>query len=46
MSVSAYGKTSTLAHLNDAVLGAFSRVNPSPTLDHLLRYLSTWSGSE
>jgi hypothetical protein len=32
--------------LNDGVLGAFSRLKPSPTLDHLLRYLSTWSGSE
>jgi hypothetical protein len=32
--------------LNDNVLGVFSRLKPSPTLDHLLRYLSTWSGSE
>jgi hypothetical protein len=32
--------------LNDNVLGVFSRFKPSPMLDHLLRYLSTWSGSE
>ncbi|KAJ7659916.1 hypothetical protein B0H17DRAFT_1095674 [Mycena rosella] len=36
----------TLAKLNDSVLGAWSRVPPSETLDHLLRYLSTWSGSD
>ncbi|KZV73005.1 hypothetical protein PENSPDRAFT_750479 [Peniophora sp. CONT] len=34
------------ARLSDATLGAFSRVAPSETLDHLLRYLSTWSGSD
>ncbi|KAJ6544793.1 hypothetical protein DFH09DRAFT_1172767 [Mycena vulgaris] len=36
----------TLARLNDTVLGAWSCVPPSETLDHLLRYLSTWSGSD
>ncbi|KAI0322740.1 hypothetical protein OF83DRAFT_424958 [Amylostereum chailletii] len=36
----------TLARLNDATLGAFARVPPSEPLDHLLRYLSTWSGSD
>ncbi|VDB83761.1 unnamed protein product [Peniophora sp. CBMAI 1063] len=35
-----------LTSLSDATLGAFSRVAPSETLDHLLRYLSTWSGSD
>lgn len=35
-----------IARLNDLTLGAFSSVQPSETLDHLIRYLSTWSGSE
>ncbi|KAJ6607383.1 hypothetical protein B0H10DRAFT_2072096 [Mycena sp. CBHHK59/15] len=39
-------KPLTLARLNDLVLGAWSSVPPSETLDHLLRYLSTWSGTE
>ncbi|KAJ7931395.1 hypothetical protein B0H13DRAFT_1594240 [Mycena leptocephala] len=39
-------KPLTLARLNDAVLGAWSSVPPSETLDHLLRYLSTWSGTD
>ncbi|KAF7330497.1 TPR-REGION domain-containing protein [Mycena venus] len=39
-------KPLTLARLNDAILGAWSSVPPSETLDHLLRYLSTWSGTE
>ncbi|KAK0566082.1 hypothetical protein OC861_003444 [Tilletia horrida] len=30
----------------DQILGAFSRVPPSPTLDHLIRYLGTWSGTD
>ncbi|KAJ6577195.1 hypothetical protein B0H19DRAFT_1118563 [Mycena capillaripes] len=39
-------KPLTLARLNDAVLGVWSSVPPSETLDHLLRYLSTWSGTD
>ncbi|KAJ7158843.1 hypothetical protein C8R46DRAFT_402399 [Mycena filopes] len=39
-------KSLSLARLNDAVLGAWSSVPPSETLDHLLRYLSTWSGTD
>lgn len=35
-----------LARLNDAVLGSFSNVQPSETLDHLVRFLGTWSGSD
>ncbi|KAK0527179.1 hypothetical protein OC834_003274, partial [Tilletia horrida] len=30
----------------DQILGCFSRVPPSPTLDHLIRYLGTWSGTD
>lgn len=30
----------------DAALGCFRNVPPSPWLDHLLRYLSTWSGTD
>lgn len=30
----------------DSTLGAFSNVAPNPTLDHLIRYLSTWSGTD
>lgn len=36
----------TAARLNDAILGCFAHVKPSETLDHLVRYLGTWSGSE
>ena len=39
-------KSLTLAHLNDVTLGCFGRLQPSDTLDHLVRYLGTWSGSE
>ncbi|KAJ6494699.1 hypothetical protein C8R47DRAFT_1116856 [Mycena vitilis] len=39
-------KPLTLARLNDTVLGAWSLVPPSETLEHLLRYLSTWSGTD
>ncbi|KAF9533903.1 hypothetical protein CPB83DRAFT_757093 [Crepidotus variabilis] len=34
------------ARLNDSILGCFSHVQPSETLDHLVRYLGTWSGSD
>lgn len=30
----------------DRFLGCFSNVQPSPRLDHLIRYLSTWSGTD
>ena len=30
----------------DQVLGCFVNVSPSPFLDHLIRYLSTWSGTD
>ncbi|KAJ7637636.1 hypothetical protein DFH06DRAFT_1218750 [Mycena polygramma] len=39
-------KPVTLARINDTVLGAWSLVPPSETLEHLLRYLSTWSGTD
>ena len=39
-------KSLTPARLNDVILGCFGRLQPSDTLDHLVRYLGTWSGSE
>lgn len=39
-------KSLTASRLNDLVLGSFGLVPSSETLDHLVRYLSTWSGSE
>lgn len=39
-------KPITLAKLNDAILGCFSHAKPSETMDHLVRYLGTWSGSD
>ena len=39
-------KSITSARLNDVILGCFGRLQPSDTLDHLVRYLGTWSGSE
>ncbi|KAF8910563.1 hypothetical protein CPB84DRAFT_1672521 [Gymnopilus junonius] len=39
-------KSLTTARLNDAILGCFSHLQPSETLDHLVRYLGTWSGSD
>ncbi|ETS63687.1 hypothetical protein PaG_01993 [Moesziomyces aphidis] len=30
----------------DKILGCFSNVEPSPRLDHMIRYLSTWSGTD
>jgi hypothetical protein len=35
-----------LSLLEDNVLGVFRHVPYSEKLDHLVRYLSTWSGSE
>jgi len=39
-------KPLTAARLNDTILGCFAHVKPSETLDHLVRYLGTWSGSD
>ncbi|TFK36630.1 hypothetical protein BDQ12DRAFT_699475 [Crucibulum laeve] len=39
-------KPLTIARLNDAILGCFSRAQPSETVDHLVRFLGTWSGSD
>ena len=39
-------KELTAARLNDLILGLFSRAPTSETLDHAVRYLSTWNGSE
>lgn len=30
----------------DHLLGAFSRIQPNETLDHAIRYLGTWSGTD
>lgn len=39
-------KPLTLARVEDLTLGSFALVPPSETVGHLVRYLSTWSGSE
>jgi len=39
-------KPLSIARLNDLILGSFSSVPPSETLDHLIRYLGTWSGTD
>ncbi|KAI0648977.1 hypothetical protein C8Q79DRAFT_484418 [Trametes meyenii] len=39
-------KPLTLSRLEDLTLGAFANVPSSETLDHLVRFLSTWSGSD
>ncbi|KAF9036238.1 hypothetical protein BJ165DRAFT_1354867 [Panaeolus papilionaceus] len=39
-------KALTAAKLNDLILGCFSNIKPSETLDHLARFLSTWGGSD
>lgn len=44
--MSRHSKSMNLTRLNDLVLGSFALVPSSETLDHLVRYLSTWSGSE
>ncbi|KAF9466618.1 peroxisomal biogenesis factor 11 [Collybia nuda] len=41
-----FSKPLNLSRLNDLILGSFSSVQPSNTLDHLIRYLGTWSGSD
>ncbi len=35
-----------LSRIEDLTLGAFGNLQPSETLNHLIRYLSTWNGSE
>ncbi|KAI1796954.1 hypothetical protein LXA43DRAFT_985278 [Ganoderma leucocontextum] len=42
----ALSKPLTLARIEDLTLGAFANVAPSQTLDHLVRFLSSWSGSD
>jgi hypothetical protein len=42
----AKSKPLTADRIEDMTLGAFSNLPPSETLNHLIRYLSTWSGSE
>ncbi|KAL0955069.1 hypothetical protein HGRIS_003986 [Hohenbuehelia grisea] len=39
-------KPVSLARLSDLTLGAFAGVPQSETIDHLIRYLGTWSGSD
>ena len=39
-------KPLTADRIEDMILGAFGNLRPSETLNHLIRYLSTWSGSE
>ncbi|KAF8896178.1 hypothetical protein BD779DRAFT_1494366 [Infundibulicybe gibba] len=39
-------KPITLARINDSILGLFGLLQPSETVDHLVRYLGTWSGSD
>ena len=41
-----YSKDFVLDLLNDLVLGAFARAPASGKLDHAVRYLSTWNGTE
>jgi len=36
----------TLARLEDLTIGSFALVPSSETVDHLVRYLSTWSGND
>ena len=44
--MSRLSKPDPVAYLNDTVLGAFIHVPQSETINHLVRYLSTWGGSE
>jgi len=39
-------KSSTESRLGDGLLDCFRRIQPSETLDHLIRFLGTWSGSD
>ena len=44
--MSRVAKGNAFAHINDTTLGAFAYVPPSEVLNHLIRFLSTWSGTE
>ncbi|OCH84085.1 hypothetical protein OBBRIDRAFT_799386 [Obba rivulosa] len=44
--MSGAAKDLSLSRLEDLTLGSFARVPTSATLDHLVRFLSTWSGSD
>lgn len=39
-------KQSRQPNPTDKVLGCFSKFEQSPRLDHIVRYLSTWSGTD
>jgi len=39
-------KSSTVTRLDDGLLGCLRQIQPSETLDHLVRFLGTWSGSD
>ena len=39
-------RSSRTPNPTDKILGCFSNVEPSPRLDHMIRYLSTWSGTD
>ncbi|KIS72018.1 uncharacterized protein UMAG_00440 [Mycosarcoma maydis] len=39
-------RSSRTRNPTDKVLGCFSNVEPSERLDHMIRYLSTWSGTD
>ncbi|KAI0255160.1 hypothetical protein BJV78DRAFT_1119946 [Lactifluus subvellereus] len=39
-------KTLIVNQIEDLTLGVFGSLRPSETLDHLIRYLSTWNGSD
>ncbi|SAM69121.1 uncharacterized protein UBRO_00691 [Ustilago bromivora] len=39
-------RPSRMPNPTDKVLGCFSNIEPSPRLDHMIRYLSTWSGTD
>ncbi|KAL4072706.1 hypothetical protein V8B97DRAFT_1870310 [Scleroderma yunnanense] len=44
--MSRVSKVNAIARMSDLTLGAFAFVPSSATLDHLVRYLSTWSGTD
>jgi len=46
MTMATTYKPLTPDRIEDMTLGAFGYLRPSETLNHLIRYLSTWSGSE
>ncbi|KAH8987063.1 hypothetical protein EDB86DRAFT_3082430 [Lactarius hatsudake] len=46
MTVATAYKPLTADCIEDTTLGAFGNLRPSETLNHLIRYLSTWSGSD